>query len=93
MTKDSDWEGLTFDEFAEIMGVIEESHSWLNMHDNHYKNINKRVYKYVDFRLDTRDMRIWQVTFRQGTPGEEKTFNQVVNMKEEILKWLDGEVK
>lgn len=70
-------------DFVDIYKEVMENHGWNKLYDN--TSENRKIYKYVDFKLDTRDGQIWLVRFRQGTG--EKTFRGK-NMKEDILAWL-----
>ena len=75
-------------EIKELLELIAKSHGWKNMYKNHMENKKHRLFKYVDFSLDTRDMEIWNVTFRGM--GESKSF--VIETLEDfknIIDWLE----
>ncbi len=87
---------VTISDINQLLKIVSESHGW----KHYYKNIMSsdyavgkvKLFKYIDFTLDTRDMEIWSITFRGG--GKDKTF--YIESKEEldgVIKWLNNKKK
>lgn len=54
----------------------------------------RRQYKYVDFRLDTRDGNIYSVIFKNGGNTDAVKFDiETERDLEKLYAWLDEEVK
>jgi hypothetical protein len=48
---------MTITEFLEIYKLIMDKYGWNKLYENNQND--RRIYKYVDFSLDTRDGNIW----------------------------------
>ncbi len=75
---------------SELLALLEQI-------ETHYKNKylrdnGKRNIKYVTFRLDTRDMKIYYLSFREWFNPNETTFT--LNCANDVIKmyeWLNKE--
>lgn len=89
--------GLTYEELQELLQYIEKNHSWKNMFElNYIQNKKNKIIKYVDFKFDTRDCKIWFVEFYSIIGGNDDTkkfrTEKNYNLKEEIYKWLREDI-
>lgn len=78
---------MTIDEFQQLLSYIKENNSWEKFYE--VAVICKRkLVKYVDAVFDSRDGRIFSVTFRQG--GKSTSF--CIESKKDldaVYSWLD----
>ena len=87
---------LTPTQLAEILDYVNENHSWKHMYTN--VSEGRKIVKYVDVCMDTRDGKIWitKIKFRQisnSTLQTDTEFDNVVFSegnctKSKILEWL-----
>lgn len=85
---------MTPQEFAALLDYIRENNSWgVKMYELSVER-NRRVVKYVDASFDSRDGRVWQITFRSCIPGGARDFR--IESSEDVAKvyaWLDAPAK
>ena len=85
---------MTPQEFAALLDYIRENNSWgVKMYELSVER-NRRVVKYVDASFDSRDGRVWQITFRSCIPGGTMDFR--IESSEDVSKvyaWLDAPAK
>ena len=76
-----------------LLNIINESHGWKDRHIKR-KESNFKGFKYVNFQvnfcMDTRDMQIWTITFRQGNDKKSFRLEQEEDF-DELVKWLDSD--
>lgn len=86
---------MTPNELAELLNYVNEKHGWENMYTNITEG--RKIVKYVDVCMDTRDGKIWisQIRFRQlfSNLKSDQEYDNVVFReenctKEKILEWL-----
>lgn len=86
---------LTPNEMAEILNEVNEKHGWQNLVEN--SEAGRKIVKYVDTCLDTRDGTVWVVKMRfrdlcSNLKSDQEygsiVFNELDCTKEKILNWL-----
>lgn len=86
---------MTPNELAELLNYVNEKHGWEHMYTNVKEG--RKIVKYVDICMDTRDGQIWITTikFRQlcSNLKSDQEYDNVVFQeenctKEKILEWL-----
>ena len=81
---------MTAQQFAQLLQYVKENNCWgIKMYDINCIR-NRKAVKYVDASFDSRDGKVWRVTFRSVTGEEDKVF-RIESQKDvtEIYKWLD----
>jgi len=86
-----DWSDkkMNISELIKFLRRVERKYGWKNHMLNQIDENQPKLFKYVNFSLDTRDMTIWQITFLIG--GESTSFK--VETKKDIMKiykWLEN---
>lgn len=90
---------MDFNELIELLQYIEKHHSWKTIFARHCEGDEPRtLIKYVNFDFDTRDCKIWRVSFRNvaGIEGNEISFKCGSNgtgLKEKIDNWFGETLK
>ncbi len=82
---------MKLDEFIKMLKEIVQKYGWKNHMLGYAEDNPVKLFKYVTFNLDTRDMKVWSISFYLG--GKEKNFN--VETKEDIDKvyqYMRGEI-
>ena len=87
---------LSPEEFAEVLNYVNEKHGWNHLMTNVEEG--RKIIKYVDCCMDTRDGKIWccKIKFRQISnshlPNDIKFDNIIFEegnlTKEKIYEWL-----
>lgn len=99
LNKENRSDGLTIEQFSEILKFVQKYHKFA-LYDEQIENEIKEKFpkliekgfskglniKYVDSIYDSRDGKIWSVTFRRG--GMELTFSKIGNLYEAIIEYL-----
>lgn len=79
-------------EFSELLSYIKENNSW---GERFYETVvvrGRRAVKYVDAVFDSRDGRIFSITFRQG--GGNKSFSiESKNDIDAVYSWLNEPIR
>ena len=88
---------LTPQQLTEVLDYVQKNHSWENMMENLHEG--RKVIKYVDVTMDTRDGVIWiaKIQFRQINGSALQTdnkydcvvFREENCTKEKIIEWLN----
>lgn len=79
-------------EYATLLEYIKKNNSWNKLYEVTYER-HRRAIKYADCIFDSRDGRVWLITFRTVVSGKDNadtTFR--VESQEDIkniYKWLD----
>lgn len=74
--------GLTLDQFKEIVEFAQTYHQFGRYYDDIeragittlYPKWKHMMIKYIDSSYDSRDQKVWQITFRDGIERNDKTF-------------------
>lgn len=81
---------MTPQEFAKLLNYIRENNSWgAKMYEVNIER-KRRAVKYVDANFDSRDGRVWQITFRSCVPDGTVSF--IIESEQDvkaIYAWLD----
>ncbi len=81
---------MTIKQYAELLEYIFKNNGWSV--ETFYENSaekHRRCFKYVDTAFDSRDGKVFKITFRNGTT-EGKTFRVETEADiEKIYAWLD----
>ena len=78
---------MTPKQLFELLNYIMENNSWANMYEVYKRN--RKAIKYTDFSFDSRDGKVWSITFR-AMSSEGKTFRiESQSDIEKVYKWLD----
>ena len=85
---------MTAKQYADLLEYIFKNNGW-NV-ETFYENSaerHRRCFKYVDTTFDSRDGRIFKITFRNGTT-EGKTFRLETEADvSKVYKWLNKEIR
>jgi hypothetical protein len=80
---------MDLENFIRFLKKIERKYGWRNHMTNYDRENNVRLFKYVTFNLDTRDMTVWRVGFLLG--GEETVFNLETKADiKEMYEWISS---
>ena len=74
---------MNIKEFNELYKNIMDNHSWYKRHET--ISARRKLIKYVECSIDTRDGSIWMVRLRGHGIAKEFKFNNIV---EQIKNWL-----
>ena len=82
---------MTPKQLLELLKYIMENNSWNELYDTCSRN--RIAIKYTDFSFDSRDGKVWSITFR-AMSSEGKTFRiESQSDIEKVYKWLDRPLK
>lgn len=80
---------MDIENFIKLLRKIERKYGWKNHMMNYMDDKNVKLFKYVLFNLDTRDMTVWSITFRIG--GVDTNFNlETKSDIKEMYAWLNN---
>lgn len=92
-------DAITIEQYSEILKFIQKYHKFALYNEAIENEIKEKFpkliekgfsrglnIKYVDSIYDSRDSKIWSVTFRRG--GMDLAFSKIGNMYEEIMDYL-----
>lgn len=84
---------MTPQDFTALLNCIRENNSWgVNMYDVNVIR-KRRAIKYVDASFDSRDGRIWQITFRSCVPDGDRSFRiESQHDIDSIYSWLNATI-
>lgn len=81
---------MTPEQFSELLAYIKENNCWgIHMYEINIER-NRKAVKYVDACFDSRDGKIWKISFRSITGSKDIDF--CINNEDDIKKiyeWLN----
>ena len=77
---------MNIDEFYKLLKDIETNYGWLNHMKNCGDDNNVRLFKYIDFCLDTRDMQVWRINFRLANDTESFDLDNKESIRTEEIR-------
>lgn len=99
LNKENKIDSLTIEQYSEILKFIQKYHKFALYNEEIEKEIKEKFpkliekgfshglnIKYIDSIYDSRDGKIWSVTFRRG--NMDLTFSKIGNLYEVIMEYL-----